>query len=320
MQKINIGKAGPQTGKLGMGCMRMSPVWNNTARPEKESIAAIHYALDHGVQFLNTGDFYGAGHNELLVGKAIKDRRDQAYISVKFGAIFDEHMLGLDLRPNSIRNFINYSLVRLGVDYIDLYQPCRIDEDHLLEDIIGTIGDLIQAGKVRQLGLSEITATQLQKAHNIYPVAALEYGYSLADRTLETVLLPLAEQLGITVVAFASTAEGLLTSHLSRPLAKNDYRNHFSRFQGENLIHNLKKVQFLTDMASAKNCSTAQLAIAWVNTQHNNIMPLISMNTVSRVEETLEAMNIRFTGEELVQLNQEFAPGAIWGDTYLHRQ
>ncbi|WP_225974152.1 aldo/keto reductase [Arachidicoccus ginsenosidivorans] len=279
MEKIKIGSAGPLIGKLGLGCMRMSPVWNNPGKSEKESIAAIHYALDHGVQFLNTGDFYGAGHNELLVGKAIKDRRDQAFISVKFGAVFDGALLGFDLRPTSISNFINYSLVRLGVDYIDLYQPCRIDDQHLLEDIVGTIQDLIHAGKVRHLGLSEITPQQLKQAHAIQPVAALEYGYSLANRQLEKELLPLAEKLGISVVAFAITAEGLLTGQLKAPLEANDHRNRFSCFQGENLKHNLEKVALLADMAAGKNCTVAQLAIGWVNAQSKNIMPLISMNT-----------------------------------------
>lgn len=319
MEKIKIGSAGPLIGKLGLGCMRMSPVWNNPGKSEKESIAAIHYALDHGVQFLNTGDFYGAGHNELLVGKAIKDRRDQAFISVKFGAVFDGALLGFDLRPTSIRNFINYSLVRLGVDYIDLYQPCRIDDQHLLEDIVGTIQDLIHAGKVRHLGLSEITPEQLKQAHAIQPVAALEYGYSLANRQLEKELLPLAEKLGISVVAFAITAEGLLTGQLKAPLEANDHRNRFSCFQGENLKHNLEKVALLADMAAGKNCTVAQLAIGWVNAQSKNIMPLISMNTPQRIRETLQAMDIQFTQDELTLLNKEFNAGAIWGATYLQR-
>lgn len=319
MERIKIGQTGPEVSKLGLGCMRMSPVWDSPARSEKESIDAIHYALDHDIRFLNTGDFYGAGHNELLLGKALKGRRDQAFISVKFGAIIDGGILGFDLRPKSIRNFINYSLVRLGVDHIDLYQPCRIDDQHLLEDIVGTIQDLIKAGKVKYLGLSEITPEQLQKAHDIHPVAALEYGYSLANRQLENELLPLAEKLGITVVAFALTAEGLLTGHLKAPMDPADHRTQFSCFQGENLEHNLKKVTLLSEMATDKGCTTAQLAIAWVNAQHKNIMPLISMNTVNRVEETIQAMDIQFSPAELAFLQEQFAPGAIWGATYLRR-
>jgi aryl-alcohol dehydrogenase-like predicted oxidoreductase len=211
--KINLGKNGPLVSKLGLGCMRMSPVWGGPARDENESIATIQMALDNGINFLNTGDFYGAGHNELLVGKAIKGRRDDAFISVKFGAIFHGgQWLGLDLRPIAIKNFINYSLVRLGIDTIDLYQPCRMDNTVPIEDIIGTIADLIKEGKVRYVGVSEITPEQLRKANEVYPVSALEIGYSLADRQIESDLLPTAKELDISVVAFANTAEGLLTA------------------------------------------------------------------------------------------------------------
>src|SRR6202012_5285227 len=209
---------------------------------ENESIATIQAALDSGINFLNTGDFYGHGHNELLVGRAIKGRRDDAFVSVKFGAIFaGGQWLGLDLRPIAIKNFINYSLVRLGVDVIDLYQPCRLDNVVPVEDVIGTVADLIKEGKVRHLGVSEITADQLRKAHDVYPVSALEIGYSLADRQIEKDLLPTAKELGIGVVAFANTAEGLLTGAMKAPLGPNDYQGHFPRFQGDNLVKNLEK-------------------------------------------------------------------------------
>ena len=238
--KIPLGKNGPLVSKLGLGCMRMSPVWGSPASDESESIATIQMALDNGINFVNTGDFYGSGHNELLVGKALKGRRDDAFVSVKFGAIFyGNQWIGLDLRPIAIKNFINYSLVRLGIDTIDLYQPCRLDNSVPVEDVIGTIADLIKEGKVRHLGVSEITADQLRKANSVYPVTALEIGYSLADRQIESDLLPTAKELGIGVVAFANTAEGLLTGEMKAPLAANDYHNHFSRFQGENLIKNL---------------------------------------------------------------------------------
>lgn len=240
--KINLGKNGPLVSKLGLGCMRMSSVWGGTVNDESESIATIQMALDSGINFLNTGDFYGAGHNEMLVGKAIKGRRNEAFISVKFGAIFyNGQWIGLDLRPIAIKNFINYSLVRLGIDTIDLYQPCRLDNSVPVEDVIGTVADLIKEGKVRYLGVSEITAEQLRKANSVHPVTALEIGYSLADRQIENDLLPAAKELGIGVVAFANTAEGLLTGEMKAPLAADDYHNHFSRFQGENLIKNLEK-------------------------------------------------------------------------------
>lgn len=318
--EIALGTNGPIVSKLGLGCMRMSSTWGGPVNDEQESIATIREALDSGINFLNTGDFYGSGHNELLVGKAIKGRRDDAFISVKFGAIFyNGQWLGLDLRPIAIKNFINYSLVRLGIDTIDLYQPCRLDNSVPVEDVIGTIADLIKEGKVRYLGVSEITAEQLRKANSVYPVTALEIGYSLADRQIEDKLLPTAKELGIGVVAFANTAEGLLTGTMKAPLAANDYHTHFSRFQGENLIRNLEKVELLRQMANEKGYTPTQLAIAWVNAQGNHIMPLVSMSRRSRLPENIEAMSIEFTTDEIDALNTHFAPGAILGGTYLQR-
>lgn len=320
IKKINLGTNGPLVSKLGLGCMRMSSVWGGPVNDEAESIATIRAALDSGINFLNTGDFYGAGHNELLVGKAIKGRRDDAFISVKFGAIFHNgHWLGLDLRPMAIKNFINYSLVRLGIETIDLYQPCRLDDSVPVEDVIGTVVDLIKEGKVRHLGVSEITAEQLRKANSIHPVSALEIGYSLADRQIESDLLPAAKELGIGVVAFANTAEGLLTGEMKAPLAADDYHNHFSRFQGENLIKNLEKVGVLKQLAKEKGYTPTQLAIAWVNAQDDHIMPLVSMSRRSRLPENIKAMEIEFTSEEMNELNSNFVQGSILGGTYLQR-
>ena len=318
--KIQLGHNGPFVSKLGLGCMRMSSIWGGSAPEEKESIATIHEALDNGINFLNTGDFYGAGHNEMLIGKAIKGRRDNAFISVKFGAIFHNgQWLGLDLRPIAIKNFINYSLTRLGIDTIDLYQPSRMDSSVPVEDIIGTVADLIKEGKVRYIGVSEITAEQLRKANEIYPIHALEIGYSLADRQIERELLPTAKELGIAVVAFANSAEGLLTGELKAPLAENDYRSHFSRFQGKNLIHNLEKVEVLRQMSSDKGYTPTQLAIAWVKEQGEHIMSLVSMSRRSRLPENIAAMDIVLTPEELNTLNTTFAVDAILGGTYLQR-
>ena len=300
--------------------MRMSSVWGGATPSEAESIATIQEALDRGINFLNTGDFYGAGHNEMLIGKAIKDRRDEAFISVKFGAIFHNgQWLGLDLRPIAIKNFINYSLTRLGIETIDLYQPCRMDDSVPVADIIGTVADLIKEGKVRYIGVSEITADQLRQANNTHPISALEIGYSLADRQIESELLPTAKELGIAVVAFANTAEGLLTGEMKAPLAENDYHSHFSRFQGENLVHNLEKVEVLKQMAQHKGCTPTQLAIAWVKEQGDHIMPLVSMSRRSRLPENLKAMDIVFTPQEMNTLNTTFAIGAIRGGTYLQR-
>jgi aryl-alcohol dehydrogenase-like predicted oxidoreductase len=320
IQKIQLGKNGPEVSKLGLGCMRMSSIWGSPTPDENESIATIQQALDNGISFLNTGDFYGAGHNEMLVGKAIKGRRDDAFISVKFGAIFHNgQWLGLDLRPIAIKNFINYSLTRLGIETIDLYQPCRMDGSVPVADIIGTVADLVKEGKVRHIGVSEITAVQLREANNVYPISALEIGYSLADRQIEKDLLPAAKELGIAVVAFANTAEGLLTGEMKAPLPENDYHTHFSRFQGDNLIKNLEKVEVLKKLAKDKGFTPTQIAIAWVNAQGDHMMPLVSMSRRSRLPENTSAMDITFTPEEMNTLNTTFAPGAILGGTYLQR-
>ena len=318
--KISLGQNGPLVSKLGLGCMRMSSVWGGQTPDETESIATIKQALNNGINFLNTGDFYGAGHNEMLIGKAIKGRRDDAFISVKFGAIFHNGAwLGMDLRPIAIKNFINYSLTRLGVDTIDLYQPSRMDGSVPVEDIIGTVADLIKEGKVKHIGVSEITADQLRQANTIHPISALEMGYSLADRQIESELLPTAEELGINVVAFANTAEGLLTGEMKAPLPPNAYQAHFSRFQGDNLVHNLEKVELLKQLARDKDATPTQLAIAWVNAQGEHIIPLVSMSKRSRLPDNIAAMEITFTADELNLLNTIFAPGAILGGTYLQR-
>lgn len=320
ISKIQLGKNGPFVSRLGLGCMRMSSIWGGPTPDETESIATIHEALDHGINFLNTGDFYGAGHNEMLIGKAIKGRRYDAFISVKFGAIFHNgQWLGMDLRPVAIKNFVNYSLTRLGIETIDLYQPSRMDNSVPLEDIIGTVADLVKEGKVRNIGVSEITADQLREANDIYPISALEIGYSLAERGIENDLLPAAKELGIGIVAFANTAEGLLTGEMKAPLTQNDYRNHFSRFQGENLIHNLEKVEVLKQLAAGKGCTPTQVAIAWVKEQGDLIMPLVSMSRRVRLPENIAAMDISFTPEEMNTLNTTFAIGAIHGSTYLQR-
>ena len=320
IEKIQLGQDGPSVSKLGLGCMRMSSIWGSPTPDEKESIATIQEALDSGINFLNTGDFYGAGHNEMLIGKAIKGRRDDAFISVKFGAIFHNGAwIGMDLRPMAIKNFVNYSLTRLGVETIDLYQPSRMDNSVPVEDIIGTIADLVKEGKVRHIGVSEITAGQLRQANAVHPIRALEFGYSLADRQIEEDLLPAAKELGIAVVAFANTAEGLLSGDLKAPLGAQDYRMHFSRFRGENLVKNLEKVEVLKQLAADKGYTPTQLAIAWVKEQGEHIMPLVSMSRRSRLGENLAAMDIVFTAEEMKMLNTTFAKGAILGGTYLQR-
>lgn len=320
--KKNLGRNGPFVSALGLGCMHMSNSFGGQTKDEAESIATIQAALDNGINFINTADFYGSGHNELLAGRAIKGRRDQAFISVKFGVQLTPggSFNGLDLRPASIKNFITYSLVRLDVETIDIYQPARLDPSVPIEDVVGTIADLIKEGKVRYLGMSEINAEQLRKAHSIYPVTALEIEYSLAKRQIESDILPTARELGIGIVAYGNTAQGLLTGTVKAPLEPNDHRNRLPRFQGENLLKNLKKVEVLTSMANEKGYTPTQLAIAWILTRGQDIMPLIGMSQRSRLPENLQALEINFTDEELNKLNTTFSLGTILGDSYPARR
>jgi aryl-alcohol dehydrogenase-like predicted oxidoreductase len=314
----NLGRNGPLVSTLGLGCMRMSGSFGGQAGDEAESIATIQAALDNGINFINTGDFYGSGHNELLVGKALKGRRDQAVISVKFGVQVAPGggITGYDLRPASIKNYIAYSLVRLGVETIDIYQPARLNPSIPIEDVVGAVADLIKEGKVRYLGMSEINAEQLRKAQSIHPVTALEIEYSLAKRQIEPEILPAARELGIGIVAYANTAQGLLTGTVKAPLEPTDYRNRLPRFQGDNLLKNLKKVEELTSMANEKGYTPTQLAIAWLLTRGQDIMPLIGMSQRSHLSENLQVLGITFTGEELNKLNTTFSIGAILGDSY----
>jgi aryl-alcohol dehydrogenase-like predicted oxidoreductase len=285
---------------------------------EAESIATIHAALDAGINFLDTGDFYGMGHNEMLVGRALSGRRDDAFISVKFGAQKSPSgaFLGFDARPNSVKNFAAYSLQRLGVDEIDLYQPGRVDPAVPIEDTVGAVADLIREGKVRYLGLSETDAEQLRRAHRVHPVTALEIEYSLATRLIEPKILPAARELGVGIVAYSIVAQGLLTGDIKGGLPLNDPRGQLPRFQGENLTRNLEAVAHLERMAADKNCTPTQLAIAWVLSRGNDIIALIGMSRRTRLPENLQTLGITFSADELAELDRVFAIGAIHGDRY----
>jgi len=258
------------------------------------------------------------GFNELNIGEAIKGRRDKVFLSVKTGALRDPkgHFLGLDCRPEAIKNFCGYSLTRLGVNEIDLYQPARIDPNVPVEETVGAIKDLIQEGKVRYLGLSEANAGQIRRAHLVHPVSALEIEYSLATRFIENEILPTARELGISVVPYSSFYYGFLTGNLHFPLPQGDYKNMFPRFQGENLEHNLRKVEWLKTFAAKKGVSAGQLALAWLTSQGDDIIPIVGMNKPQRVEDNLSALEIVFTEAELKNLNEAFVQGAIKGERY----
>lgn len=278
MRMKRLGQDGPQVSALGLGCGGMSP----QKRPggDAESIATIQAALDAGMTFLDTADFYGMGHNESLIGRALQGRREQAFLSVKCGMMMSPSgaFLGLDGRPNAVKNFASYSLQRLGVDVIDLYQPGRPDPAVPYEETIGAIADLIKEGKVRYLGVSEVGADHLRRARSIHPVTALEIEYSLACRFIEPEILPTARELGVGIVPYRVLADGLLTSALTAATRQGDRHFMLLRLQGENLTHNIAVAAFLEELAAAKGYTPAQLAVAWLLTHGDDIVPLVGMS------------------------------------------
>lgn len=319
MKMRKLGADGPELSAIGLGCMRMTPLTAQQGWTGKdEGIATIHAALDAGVSLLNTGDFYTMGANEMLVGEALRGRRDKAFLSVKFGAMRapDGQFLGFDARPKAIRNFCAYSLQRLGVDEIDLYQPSRIDPAVPVEDTIGAVADLIKEGKVRYLGVSEYNADQLRRAHAVHPVTALEIEYSLASRFIEPEILPVARELGIGIVPYSVVTQGLLTGALPAELPADDIRRIFPRFQDENLHRNIAAVEALRAIAERKGATPAQIAIAWVLAQGEDLIPLVGMSNRSRLPENLGALDVALSPEDLAELDHAFAPGTFAGSRY----
>ncbi len=315
MRMKHLGKDGPQVSALGLGCGGMSM---QQPRNDEESIATIQAALDAGINLLNTADFYGMGHNESVVGRAIKGRREQAFLSVKCGMMMSPSgaFLGIEGRPNSIKNFATYSLQRLGVNVIDLYQPCRPDPNVPYEETIGAIAELIQEGKVRYLGVSEVGADHLRRAHSVHPVSALEIEYSLAARFIEPEILPTARELGIAVVPYRVLADGLLSGAVTNEPVGGNTRLVAPRLLGENLEHNLATASFLKEMADDKGYTSAQLAVAWLLSRGDDIIPLVGMKRRSRLPENLQILDISFSTDELAALDKAFARGAIVGDRY----
>jgi aryl-alcohol dehydrogenase-like predicted oxidoreductase len=320
MKASVLGKGGPIVSALGLGCMRMSSFSGSQPSTHseefRESVATIEAALDAGINFINTGDFYGQGHNEVVVARAIEHRREQAFLSVKFGILRGPSgkFLGLDVRPNSVKNFAAYSLQRLDVDVIDLYQPGRIDPTVPIEDTIGAIAELIHEGKVRYLGLSEVNAQQLQQAHSVYPVTALEIEYSLATRMIEPEILPTARKLGISIISYNVLGQGLLTGTVEADLRSEDSRANLPRFQKENLAKNLETASVLNSIAAGKGCTPAQVAIAWTISRGDDIVALLGMSRRSHLLENLAALDLMLSADELNELDRTFAPGAIVGD------
>ncbi len=316
MMTRQLGRNGPTVSALGLGCMTYGRSQGETE--SRAAVKTIEAALDAGFTFLDTADFYGSGVSEMNVGRALKGRRDQAFLSVKFGAQVapNGRIIGLDGRPNSVKNFATYSLKRLGVDVIDLYQPSRADPDVPYEETIGAIAELIQEGKVRYLGVSEVGVDLLRRAHAVHPVTALEIEYSLASRFIEPKILPAARELGIGVVAYRILAEGLLAGTL--PQGQPPQGAHFlaPRMQGENYSRNMQTVKALDAMAKAKGVTSAQLALAWVLAQGDDIVALAGISRPARIADNMAALDVVFSADDLAQLDQAFAAGAIVGERY----
>lgn len=315
MTTRRLGKDGPEVSALGLGCMAFR--MGDDLR-EQDAIKTIQSAMDAGFSLLDTGDFYGSGQSEMLVGRAIRGRRDRAFLSVKFGAQVapNGRIIGLDGRPNSVKNFAAYSLKRLGVDVIDLYQPCRADPDVPYEETVGAVADLIQEGKVRYLGLSEVGADLLRRAHAVHPVTALEIEYSLASRFIEPEILPVARELGVGIVAYRVLAEGMLTGTLPQGQPPEGANFLAPRMHGENYARNMETARVLQAMAAAKGFTPAQIALAWVLSRGSDIVPLAGISRPSRIGDNMAALDVAFTTDEVSQLERAFAPGAIVGARY----
>ncbi|MES2933271.1 MAG: aldo/keto reductase [Pseudomonadota bacterium] len=319
MNQTQLGNTGPATAILGLGCMGMSDMYGPADR--QESIATIHAALDAGITLLDTGDFYGMGQNEMLIRDALQgNTREQVLLSVKFGALRDPAggFAGYDARPVAVKNFLAYSLRRLGTDYIDIYRPSRLDPTVPIEDTIGAIADMVKAGYVRHIGLSEVNAATIRRAHAVHPIADLQIEYSLLSRNIEDSILPTCRELGIGITAYGVLSRGLISGHWTaeRSLAKSDFRSISPRFSGENLQHNLSLVDALQQQADAKGVSVAQVAIAWVLSRGTDIVPLIGARRRERLSEALGACDLQLSVQDLAAVEQAIPAGAAAGERY----
>ncbi len=309
-----LGRTGPRVFPIALGCMGMSGMYGQA--DEGESVATIHEALDRGVNLLDTGDFYGMGHNEMLIGRVLKDRRDEALVSVKFGALRgpDGAWIGIDTRPAAVKNFVAHSLTRLGVERIDIYRPARLDPAVPIEETMGAIADLIKAGYVRHAGLSEVGVETIRRAHSVVPIVDLQIEYAIVSRGPEGAIFPVLEELGIGVTAYGVLSRGLLSR--SKTTGQGDYRAHLPRFTGENLASNQKLVDALAALAAEKGVTPAQLAIAWVLARGKNIVPVLGARTRVQLNETLAALEVKLTAGELSRIIDAVPASAVAGTRY----
>ena len=318
MKTRQLGKSGLKVSAIGLGCMGMSEFYG--PGDETEAIATIHRALDLGVYFLDTADMYGLGANETLVGKAIRDRRSQVVLATKFGNVRDAtgKFVGVNGRPEYVRSACDASLKRLGVEVIDLYYQHRVDSQVPIEETVGAMRDLVGAGKVRFLGLSEAAPQTLRRAVKVHPLAALQTEYSLWTRDVESEILPVCRELGIGFVAYSPLGRGFLTGRIRKleDLAETDWRRNSPRFQAANLERNLELVRRLERTAKAKRCTAAQLALAWVLAQGEDIVPIPGTKRRRYLEENMGALRVRLTSGNLKGLSESVPPSAVAGERY----
>jgi aryl-alcohol dehydrogenase-like predicted oxidoreductase len=313
-----LGRTGPQVFPIALGCMGMSGMYGATE--EAESVATIHAAIDAGVTLLDTGDFYGMGLNEMLIGRAIRLVRDQVLISVKFGAQRgpDGTWLGYDARPAAVKTALAYTLKRLGIDYIDIYRPARLDPKVPIEDTIGAIVDMIKAGYVRAIGLSEMGPETIRRAASVHPIVDLQIEYSVISRAPEKKIFPLLDELGIGVTAYGVLSRGLLSS--SKPAAEGDFRARLPRFTGDNFARNQQFIARLKQIADGKSITQSQLAIAWVLAKGPTIVPLIGARTRAQLAESLAALEVKLSPEEIASIEAAVPPEAVAGTRYDEHQ
>jgi aryl-alcohol dehydrogenase-like predicted oxidoreductase len=318
MNHRRLGTTGPEVSAIGLGCMGMSDMYGPADRGE--SIATIHAALDAGINLLDTGDFYGMGHNEMLIREALAGRkRDSVVISVKFGALRDVagNWLGYDARPLAVKNFLAYSLRRLGTDYIDIYRPSRLDSTVPIEDTVGAIAAAVKAGYVRHIGLSEVGADTIRRAAAVHPISDLQIEYSLISRGIEEEILPACRELGIGITAYGVLSRGLISGHWSKAReGERGFRANAPRFQGANLDANLALVDAIRGIAKGIGASVAQVAIAWVVSQGPDIVPLIGARRRDRLAEALGALNVKLSADDLTKLAEALPPGVAAGERY----
>jgi aryl-alcohol dehydrogenase-like predicted oxidoreductase len=323
MQTRTLGSTGPTVSAIGLGAMGMSDFYGPA--DEGESIATIHAAIDAGITLIDTGDFYGSGRNELLIAKALKDRdRDAVTISVKFGGLRDPAggWGPVDTRPASMRNFLAMTLNRLGTDHVDIYRPARLDPDVPIEETVGAIAEMVQAGYVRHVGLSEMGADTIRRAAAVHPIADLQIEYSLLSRGPEDDIIPTLRELGIGLTAYGVLSRGLLSGHWSpqRDLAANDFRARSPRFQGDNLDRNLALVERLRVIADEQDASVAQVAIAWALSRGEDIVPLVGARRRDRLHEALGATQIELGADDIARIEDALPAGAAAGDRYAEAQ